>query len=89
MVNSPAQVKLEHACVCFDATTIALEVLGRPITNTVMLGGFVAATDLVKLESVEKGARFVFEKHLPEETLEKNLTAIRRAYEEVKNAETT
>ena len=88
VVNSPAQVNLEHTCICFDATTIALEVLGRPITNTVMLGGFVAATNLVKLESVEKGARFVFEKHLPEETLEKNITAIHRAYEEVKNGQT-
>lgn len=89
VVNSPVQLELEHACVCFDATSIALEVLGRPITNTVMLGGFVAATSLVKLESVEKGARFVFEKHFPKETLEKNLTAIQRAYEEVKNGQRT
>ena len=89
VVNSPVQVALEHPCVCFDATTIALEVLGRPITNTVMLGGFVAATNLVKLESVEKGARFVFEKSLPKEILEKNLTAIQRAYEEVNNAQRT
>jgi len=89
VVNSPVQVELKHPCVCFDGTSIALEVLGRPITNTVMLGGFVAATQLVKLESIEKGARFVFEKHLPQETLEKNLVAIRRAYEEVNNAQRT
>ncbi len=89
VINSPAQVALEHPCVCFDGTSIALEVLGRPITNTVMLGGFVAATRLVTLESVEKGARFVFEKNLPEEILEKNIVAIRRAYEEVNNAQRT
>jgi pyruvate ferredoxin oxidoreductase gamma subunit len=89
VVNSPVQVALKHTCVCFDATSIALEVLGRPITNTVMLGGFVAATNLVKLESVEKGARFVFEKHLPKEILENNITAIHRAYEEVNNGRKT
>ena len=42
VVNSPTKPELDHTCVYFDATTIALEVLGRPITNTVMLGGLFA-----------------------------------------------
>jgi len=87
VVNSPTKPELGHPCVYFDATTIALEVLGRPITNTVMLGGFVAGTGgLIKLESVEKGARFVLGKKMPEKVLELNLAAIRRAFEEVRNA---
>jgi 2-oxoacid:acceptor oxidoreductase gamma subunit (pyruvate/2-ketoisovalerate family) len=36
----------------FDATSLALKVLGRPITNTAMLGCVVKATELVKLESI-------------------------------------
>src|SRR5690606_14688072 len=34
-----------------DATGIALEILGVPIVNTVMLGAFAGATDLVSLDS--------------------------------------
>jgi len=86
VVNSPTKPELDHSCVYFDATTIALEVLGRPITNTVMLGGFVAGTGLLKMESVEKGTRFVLGKKMPEKVLELNLAAIRRAFEEVRNA---
>ncbi|MCK9217330.1 MAG: 2-oxoacid:acceptor oxidoreductase family protein [Firmicutes bacterium] len=35
-----------------DANKIALELLGRPITNTVMLGAFVKATGWVSLKNV-------------------------------------
>jgi Pyruvate/2-oxoacid:ferredoxin oxidoreductase gamma subunit len=51
-----------------------------------MLGGFVAATNLVKIESVEKGTRFALKK-MSDKILESNLEAIHRAYEEVKNAQ--
>lgn len=86
VVNSPTKPGLGHPCVYFDATTIALEVLGLPITNTVMLGGFAAGTGLLKMESIEKGMRSILGKKMPEKILELNLSAIRRAYEEVKNA---
>lgn len=36
-----------------DATSIAQELLGRPITNTVLLGAFVKATALVGLEPIK------------------------------------
>jgi 2-oxoacid:acceptor oxidoreductase gamma subunit (pyruvate/2-ketoisovalerate family) len=35
-----------------DATSLAMKVLGRPITNTAMLGAVVRATELVRLESL-------------------------------------
>jgi 2-oxoisovalerate ferredoxin oxidoreductase gamma subunit len=35
-----------------DATGIALEIMGKPITNTAMMGGFAKATGLVQMESV-------------------------------------
>ena len=37
-----------------DATKIALDMIGRPITNTVMLGAFCKATGLVSVDEVAK-----------------------------------
>ena len=85
VANTTTKPKLEHPCVWIDATSIALEILKRPITNTVMLGAFVAATNLVSMESLEKGTRFILGKKMSENHLESNLAAIWRAYEEVKN----
>ena len=42
--------------VFIDANKIAMEILGKPITNTVMLGAFVKATGWVSLENVAKKA---------------------------------
>lgn len=84
IANLPSELKFHHPCVFLDATSIALEILGAPITNTVMLGAFVAATGLVSLDSIEKGTRFIMGKKVAQEMIEKNLRAVRRAYEEVR-----
>jgi pyruvate ferredoxin oxidoreductase gamma subunit len=44
----------------FDATCIAIRVIGKPIVNTAMLGAFAGKTGLVSLESLKKviGERF-------------------------------
>lgn len=39
------------------ATDIAIEILGRPMPNAVMLGGLAALTGIVKLESVANAIR--------------------------------
>ena len=39
--------------VTVDATGLALEILGRPITNVPLLGALIAATDMVSLASAE------------------------------------
>lgn len=64
-----------------DATKIANEELGRPITNTVMLGALIKVTGIVKLDNVceATAARF------PGVIGEKNVKAIRRAYEEIES----
>lgn len=48
-LDIPANVK---TVATIDATKIALDLLGRPITNTVMLGAFVKASGLVSLDRV-------------------------------------
>jgi pyruvate ferredoxin oxidoreductase gamma subunit len=60
-----------------DATTIAREVLGIPITNTTMIGALLKATGVVKLESVVEPLRQRFGR-----LAEKNIKAMQRAYEE-------
>jgi len=61
-----------------DATAIALEFLGVPITNTAMLGAFARATKLVSLNSVVK----VIEGYFGGKLAEKNVAAVKAAYEQ-------
>ena len=60
-----------------DATKIARELLGVPITNTTMVGALIRATGVVKLESLLELLEQRFG-HLAE----KNINAMKRAYEE-------
>lgn len=62
-----------------DATKIALEVLGLPITNTTMLGAFIKATGLVELEAMKDALRERFGR-----LADKNIAALERAIAETK-----
>jgi pyruvate ferredoxin oxidoreductase gamma subunit len=62
-----------------NATSIALETLGRPITNTALLGAFAKATSIVKLESVEKAIK----KYFPGRLGDMNIAAVRKSHEMV------
>ena len=46
--------KLSHRLCVVDATSIALEILKRPITNTTMLGAMIRATGAIDLESIRE-----------------------------------
>ena len=63
-----------------DATTLAIDVLGRPITNTAMLGSVVKATGVVKLDSMVEVVKARFDGKISE----LNAELVRKAYEEVK-----
>ncbi|MCL4535117.1 MAG: 2-oxoacid:acceptor oxidoreductase family protein [Bacteroidetes bacterium] len=62
-----------------DATAIAREVLGVPITNTTMLGALAAATGVVGLAALERAISDV----LPTALVARNQAAARAAYERV------
>jgi pyruvate ferredoxin oxidoreductase gamma subunit len=62
-----------------DATKIALEVLGLPITNTTMLGAFIKATGLVEVEAMKDALRERFGR-----LADKNIAALERAIAETK-----
>jgi pyruvate ferredoxin oxidoreductase gamma subunit len=61
-----------------NATKLAMDVLGRPITNTVMVGAFAGATKLVKLETLKETiAEWFSDKTIAE----KNVKLVETAYE--------
>ncbi len=64
-----------------SATDIAVKILGRPITNTAMLGAVARATEIVSLRSLEKAVKERF----PEKLAEKNVGVIEEAYEEARS----
>jgi len=64
-----------------NATRIALDVIGRPIFNTAMLGAMVKATNLVSLDSALK----VIRERFAGKVGETNVAAVRRAFEEVRS----
>jgi len=72
-----AQFKTKCKLAKVDATTIAREVLGIPITNTTMIGALLKATGVVKLESLVEPLKQRFGR-----LAEKNIKAMQRAYEE-------
>jgi 2-oxoacid:acceptor oxidoreductase gamma subunit (pyruvate/2-ketoisovalerate family) len=62
-----------------DATALALDVIGRAIVNTCMLGVLARVTDWVSLDSVVASLEMNFEGHL----LAKNEDLVRRGYDTV------
>ena len=66
--------------VTLDATNLALEIMGRPITNTAMFGALVAESDVVSLESALKGVEAEMKKSL----VDKNQKIVEKAYMIVK-----
>ncbi|AGK60356.1 pyruvate ferredoxin oxidoreductase, gamma subunit [Archaeoglobus sulfaticallidus PM70-1] len=63
-----------------NATRMAMEHLGRPITNTAMVGAFVGATGIIKIDSVLETVREWFSGELAE----KNAKLITEAYNYMK-----
>lgn len=61
-----------------NATRIALDVLGRPIYNTAMLGALVKAYPIITMDSLDK----VVKERFPGPVGEKNMAVIKRSYEE-------
>jgi pyruvate ferredoxin oxidoreductase gamma subunit len=66
-----------------NATRIAMDTLGRDIPSTLMLGAVAKVTGLVSLDSVAHCTKERLGEKLRAEVVEANLTALKRAYEEV------
>lgn len=74
----PSGVKV----IALDATKMALEILGVPITNTTLMGAFAAASGEITLEALEEAVRERFSGSLAD----KNVAAARAAFTQIKEA---
>jgi pyruvate ferredoxin oxidoreductase gamma subunit len=68
--------------ITIDATSIALETIGLPITNTALMGAFAAASGEIAFPALENALRHRFKGDLAE----KNIEASRRAFALVRGA---
>lgn len=66
--------------LCIDATKLALEILGRPITNVAMIGAFAAATGLFDLSQAEK----VLKDSFSSKVYQNNMELLKISYESMK-----
>lgn len=74
-------IKGDAEVFTLPAEEIAMEVIGRPFTNTILIGAFAKVTGEVTLDSVLKVVEGRF-KSKPA-LLEKNLEAVKKGYEYV------
>jgi len=88
IANSPlspdgirSKLKIKQKVATVNATKIATEVLGLPITNTTMLGSLIRASELIDKESLIEPLRKRFGR-----IADKNISAYQRAYEETEVA---
>jgi len=72
-----ADLGIKNPMGVVDATKIALDILGVPITNTTMLGSLLKASEVVKKGSVVHPLRERFGR-----IADKNITAFERAYQD-------
>lgn len=63
-----------------DASTVALEILGKPITNTAMLGALIAVSGIVEPDALKKG----MEGYLKGSLLKKNIEVVERIFFQIK-----
>ncbi|HNR13854.1 MAG TPA: pyruvate ferredoxin oxidoreductase subunit gamma [Thermodesulfobacteriota bacterium] len=73
------ELDIKHTLATVNATSIALAELGLPITNTTMLGALLKAQEVVHQESLIPPLQHRFGR-----IAEKNINALKRAYEETK-----
>ena len=94
IVNShegPEKIKAElgvdtNRVFTVDATGIALEEMGRPIPNTPMIGALLKVTDLAEIDKMSAILTKKFKDKLSDKMVKGNITALKRAYEEVEEA---
>ena len=65
--------------ITLDGDGIAARILGLPITTTILLGAFAAVSGEITLEDINKAIR----QTMPKRLHEKNIAAVKAAFEEV------
>lgn len=83
--EKPENLKLDTKArvMTVDATSVAMDIIGFPIVNTVLLGAFAGATGEINVESIKKAVKGRFSGKVAE----KNAQAIQKAYELIRGKE--
>ena len=69
--------------ITVDATKIAMDIMGVPIVNTVLLGAFAGATGEIKVDSIQQAIKARF----PGRIGEMNGQAVQKAYKLIRGEE--
>ncbi|HEY5999923.1 MAG TPA: 2-oxoacid:acceptor oxidoreductase family protein [bacterium] len=94
LVNSPkcvADLKVAHPQLApyqvwtVDATNISLGALGKSFPNTPTLGAVAKVTGVIGLDALLACVKGILGKKLSAEVIEKNLSIVRRGFEEVQS----
>lgn len=81
--ETPDKYQVEgHDIIAIDATSLAMEHLGRPITNTAMMGALIASGEFLSLENCQEAIRA----SMKESIAEKNCILIEKAFAMIKEA---
>jgi pyruvate ferredoxin oxidoreductase gamma subunit len=79
-INPPDDIRT----ILIDATSLAMRYLGRPITNTAMLGALAASSDVLKIQSLIDAVR----REMKGASAEKNVALAEAAYAAVRGQAT-
>lgn len=67
-----------------DCIKISQEAIGKPIPNAPMLGAFIKISNLLDINFFLEAFKKILGKKLPQNIIDGNMLAIKRAYDEVK-----
>lgn len=88
IVNTPKKpgeiknlLKFGGSVYTADASKIAIDIMGKDITNTPMLGALSKATGIVTAQSLEKRIRDAFLKKLGEKGTNDNISMLMKAFD--------
>jgi len=79
----PELQNISERVFTLDSLQISRDTIGKAIPNTPMLGAFIKISGMFELENFQNKMKKVLKK-LPQNIIEANMKAIKRAYEEVK-----
>ncbi|KAF0181062.1 MAG: pyruvate ferredoxin oxidoreductase gamma subunit [Nitrospirae bacterium] len=83
-VRAKLKAKPTQRVVTVDASTIALETIGRAMPNAPMIGTVTRVSGLITLENAVEDVKKSFGKKFSQKIIDGNVEAVKRGYAEVK-----
>jgi pyruvate ferredoxin oxidoreductase gamma subunit len=82
IINSEHEPVLDTTAVVkhIDATTIAMEIIGKPIFNTIMLGALAKFTNIISKDALDRAVEEELSKY-PDKIIKANKDAVKKCYE--------